>query len=827
VVVYAYSYAVGAFSGISGSGTTNYLPKFTGASTIGDSVIQEASSNIGIGVSPSYKLDVNGTTRFIGTASSDTAPLGSELAAVTGTGTNWTLAGTNLNVGGYTHTVGSVVPLTTALAAVNGTYYQIAYTITGRTAGTITIGYGGTSTSGITATGATGPLASSTAVLTITPTTDFDGTVVLSIKTIGTSIASSTFANSASTSNIELRASSLTNNTFIGLGSGRRNTTGANNTFLGNNAGQNNTTGNSNTLIGAGAGAGLSTGINNTFIGNGAGSGSVTGSGNVAVGGNNLINLSSGTLNIAIASDSALGLLTTGSNNIAFGRAALFNITTSGSNIAFGNNAGRFIANGSTAATSIDASILIGDSTKVLANGQTNQIVIGSGSTGLGSNTTVIGNSSTVTTALYGNLLLGTTTDSGFKLQVDGEGRFYQPSTTLSAYLRVENNRARNAAVRLKTTVGDYYIGTGIGADVNQFQIFDGNASETRLTIASTGAATFSSSVTAKSFSVVGTNGYSGQIIQQGDIFGTAATNLLIQSSTGNSIGFLTNGGTSFNMFINTSGNVGIGTSIPSAILHTLSSSSNGGIIATTSATTLFTEYRVNTSTAVGYIGNGNGILTGGGNTNFGVRSENDLLFAAGGNSERIRITSGGVIQINGGNYYNGAGSVNTTVSSASEFCYSGANTNDSNPRGVFISLPNSAAGDFAYYLASNAATKFYVNGNGAIYSTSTSITLISSDYNLKTDIKDYDKGLAEILAMKPRYFKYKDNLEEEKIGFIAQEMEQALAGSMIDVPTGLDTGEFHKSYQIDWYPLLVKAIQEQQAQIEAQQQQINSLINR
>jgi hypothetical protein len=49
---------------VTGTGTTNYLPKFTGASTIGDSVIQEVSSNIGIGVSPSYKLDVNGAAQF-------------------------------------------------------------------------------------------------------------------------------------------------------------------------------------------------------------------------------------------------------------------------------------------------------------------------------------------------------------------------------------------------------------------------------------------------------------------------------------------------------------------------------------------------------------------------------------------------------------------------------------------------------------------------------------------------------------------------------------------------------------------------------------------
>jgi hypothetical protein len=48
---------------VTGTGTTNYLPKFTGASTIGNSVIQESSSNIGIGGSPSTKLHSFGTIR--------------------------------------------------------------------------------------------------------------------------------------------------------------------------------------------------------------------------------------------------------------------------------------------------------------------------------------------------------------------------------------------------------------------------------------------------------------------------------------------------------------------------------------------------------------------------------------------------------------------------------------------------------------------------------------------------------------------------------------------------------------------------------------------
>ena len=49
------------FAGITGSGTTNYLPKFTSSSVIGDSIINEVSSEIGIGVAaPKAKLHVDG-----------------------------------------------------------------------------------------------------------------------------------------------------------------------------------------------------------------------------------------------------------------------------------------------------------------------------------------------------------------------------------------------------------------------------------------------------------------------------------------------------------------------------------------------------------------------------------------------------------------------------------------------------------------------------------------------------------------------------------------------------------------------------------------------
>ena len=52
---------------VTGTGTTNYLSKFTGTSTIGNSLIWDNGTNVGIGnTNTSYTLDVSGTGRFTG-----------------------------------------------------------------------------------------------------------------------------------------------------------------------------------------------------------------------------------------------------------------------------------------------------------------------------------------------------------------------------------------------------------------------------------------------------------------------------------------------------------------------------------------------------------------------------------------------------------------------------------------------------------------------------------------------------------------------------------------------------------------------------------------
>jgi hypothetical protein len=153
--------------------------------------------------------------------------------------------------------------------------------------------------------------------------------------------------------------------------------------------------------------------INTLTVGLGGGQQST----NTAVGVTALNANTTGVSNTAIGFE-ALLLNSTASGNTALGRRAL-RATTGASNIAIGNGA---MENN----TSGVANIGIGEGAGNVNTTGGSNIFIGNWSSGVvnnGVNRTWIGNSSTTSTYLAGNVLINTTTDAGFRLDVNGTAR--------------------------------------------------------------------------------------------------------------------------------------------------------------------------------------------------------------------------------------------------------------------------------------------------------------------------------------------------------------------------------------------------------------------
>jgi hypothetical protein len=251
-------------------------------------------------------------------------------------------------------------------------------------------------------------------------------------------------ATAGNTTNLDININSLT----VGKGSG----TGTNNTAVGNLALNSNITGSNNTATGKDA-LSNNTSSNNTANGANTLRTNTSGDGNTAIGYQSLISNTTGRLNTGLGMQAlvfnttgvenvavgfnALQFNATGINNTASGNSSLFSNTTGNNNTGVGyavlgrNNVGSnntalgFNAGGRISSSSSNIisnnSVFLGSETKALGNDQTNQIVIGHNAIGLGSNSIVLGNSLTIAAAIYGNLLLGTTSNNGVdKLQING-----------------------------------------------------------------------------------------------------------------------------------------------------------------------------------------------------------------------------------------------------------------------------------------------------------------------------------------------------------------------------------------------------------------------
>ena len=204
-------------------------------------------------------------------------------------------------------------------------------------------------------------------------------------------------------------------NTAVGFASLTANTVGSNNTALGANALQNNNTGFDNTALGMYVLINNSSSTGNTGVGKESLRSNTTGGYNVGVGRFSLYSNTTGDSNTA-AGASALSSITTGSFNVGIGVNSMSNSTTGSNNVAIGNSAiqGTFGASnigynnvgigywGLRNNTSGYENVGIGYNSLLLNPTDNNSIVIGSGTTGLGSNTVTLGNTSITTTRLRG-----------------------------------------------------------------------------------------------------------------------------------------------------------------------------------------------------------------------------------------------------------------------------------------------------------------------------------------------------------------------------------------------------------------------------------------
>jgi hypothetical protein len=214
-------------------------------------------------------------------------------------------------------------------------------------------------------------------------------------------------------------------------------------------------------------------------------------------------------------------------------------------------------------------------------------------------------------------------------------------------------------------------------------------------------------------------------------------------------------------------------------------------------------------STAVGYVGVGGsavGNLAFRNNFVIGTQTSSPLVFNT-GDAERARIDFSGQFLL-------GKTAFNLTQNGFA--CTLGDST---------FTIPS--GNTLHVYDGPNGVYRFYVTSAGQIHATSTSISGIS-DRTLKENIRDLETGIAEVMALKPRRFDWKNGDAQNVAGFVAQEVEEVLPELVADYVYNKDEGGneiVKKSLKMgDILPTLVKAIQEQQALIQTLTARVQAL---
>jgi hypothetical protein len=401
-------------------------------------------------------------------------------------------------------------------------------------------------------------------------------------------------------------------------------------------------------------------------------------------------------------------------------------------------------------------------------------------------------------------------------------------TSSISSTLTVKAQSGMGAPLRLESTDAGanpqtvfagsrtYQIGTGNASSgfAGSLFFYDGTAAQTRMLIDSSGNVGIGTTAPAVKFQVeqnqaaytysdlVNTTNGGGAIYRLviRNIANTATTTvdfakllgsgLAINNNDTNAANFTSFGvGASERMRIDSSGNVGIGTSSPAVGVHLNRASGN-------------TYYRAQnnlTNADFGTDGAGTGILWNNGNY--------PLAFGT-NNTERARIDSSGNLLV-GTTSQVGSGRVGVSYSGASFW-------------GVALNDTNGTSGNrfVDFGRIGTSVGSITLSGTTAVaYNT-------SSDYRLKNTIAPMTGALAKVAALKPCTYKWKADGSAGE-GFIAHELAEVVPQCVTGEKDAVDS-EGNPQYQgIDTSFLaatLTAAIQEQQQMIETLQAKVAAL---
>jgi hypothetical protein len=270
---------------------------------------------------------------------------------------------------------------------------------------------------------------------------------------------------------------------------------------------------------------------------------------------------------------------------------------------------------------------------------------------------------------------------------------------------------------------------------------------------------------------------------------------------------------------VDTSQNVGIGTTSPNTRIQSTVGSNGSGVVVglrlqnvgTTAGDGAKILFTAGTST------NGAGI------SSTGVALDSaDLRFDTGGSNERMRIASNGDVLIG-------------TTSSNGKVTSSLPNATTST---VYTSSSVTTASTSWYHYVGQSGNgtslttnNIFIYGNGNIQNTNNSYGAMS-DVKLKENIIDATPKLADLMQVKVRNYNLKNDQTHKQIGVIAQELEQVFP-AMIEESNdkdfeGNELGTKTKAVKYSVFvPMLIKAIQELKAINDTQAETINALTAR